>query len=104
MNLQVIKFDSSINLRESDLKFIQCIKKAPKPITEQFIVTYYINNINRDKGDEWRYDFNLKDYTWKPKDKGILRSMALQWFDRNLGKLIRKGVVNYETTLRSDQP
>lgn len=92
-DIVVLKIDKSLKLRESDIKFIQCIKKAPKPITEDYVVNYYVNKVNRLKGDEWRYDFKIQDYNYLPKDPAILRSMALQWFDRNLGKMVRKGLV-----------
>ena len=91
--VSLLKFDKKQPIKANEFRFITCLKKAPKPITEDFIINYYIENIHRNQGQLEHYSQSKEEWSYSPIYKPVLKSMALTWFDRNLGKCIRKGIL-----------
>lgn len=96
MNARVISLVNTPNtkLTKPEFRFYKFVKNANMPITNDDIKNYYKENvllytgrwIDIYKDGKWTFDW--KDYS----DDEILK-MSLMWFDRWLGKFIRKSII-----------
>jgi len=67
-----------------------------EPLTEQKIIRYYKNNVMQ-FGEKWDYDYQKKEWGVVKYTEQYIRQMALNWFDRWLGKFVRNKLLTKET-------
>ena len=76
----------------ADYRFLKFIAFVHLPITEEKIVIFYKENVQRNaEAHEWSFEkkrYVLRDY--KPQE---IRLASLNWFDRSLGRTLRKGIL-----------
>lgn len=100
-----------VALQRADERFILFLKRATFPITEPQIIDWYQRYVQMsEKTTRTVYD-KLNDMYIKEEceyDATTVRLYALAWFDRSLGRTIRKAIIPREaikllTPIREEQ-
>ena len=82
-------------LRQHEYRFLMFLRNASMPISEKEMVEFYIENIQMKISKE-TYGYNSKkEYVrlWIPYTDKDIYTLAMAWFDNNMGKAIRRGIV-----------
>ena len=74
-------------------RFLSFALRVQKPITEEKIIRYYKRHVMR-YGVREDYDYKNKCWTWIELTDDEVRTYALMWFDRWMGKMVRLNIVN----------
>lgn len=94
-----VSIQPPIALQRADERFILFLKKCTFPVTEDQIISWYkeyvqlksqkVMQVQDLESGIWHYESS--DY-----DPETLRAYALSWFDRSLGRTIRKAIIPKE--------
>jgi len=92
--LAYAKGNNITGLSHSETVVVLLLKKFPDYIIpEKTVIEYYNKRVRRNQ---------LKDSygVWKPYTALEIRSMALQWFYRSIGKLISRQIIQVHPTIQ----
>lgn len=93
----VLKEYDPEELNSTQMRFLGIFgNRKKRRVTEERIIEYYLEHVQRssrrstwvyrDRKDRW-------EQVWLPRTESEIRQAALNWFDRNLGKLIRTRII-----------
>jgi hypothetical protein len=83
-----------IELAPADERFILFLKKVQFPIVETEIISWYRQYVQlNDKRKDKVYENGVWVLIDREKTDGEIRTNALAWFDRCLGRVIRKAII-----------
>lgn len=97
-----MKFVTPKKINKSDYRFIEFLRIVKQPITEEQIIKYWEKNIML-TGGTWESGYGkdingLIIFKWVPYSPSKKKLHALNWFDRSLGRAIRRELI--ATTLQ----
>ena len=98
-NSLIRDYVNDLSLSKADFRVIEFLCTASKPITEDQIILYYKKNVQRylDR-EEAVFNPKIKGYEYKikPVTDPYKKILAMAWFDRGLGRILRKNILNDE--------
>lgn len=97
-NVSLVRpFVNKLGISKADYRICEFLAKCELPITEDQIIAYYSKNVQRylDK-EQAVYNPKIKGYEFKitPVTKSYQKTLALNWFDRSLGRVLRRGILS----------
>lgn len=90
---------------KAEYRFLKFIRNTSMPIEESKIIEYYSDNV-QERDYRETYDYNSKAEYVRisiPYTREEIYSLAMAWFDRNMGKTIRKGIVTRLKIITGEQ-
>jgi hypothetical protein len=82
-------------LNKAEERFYLFVKKTDYPITEQKIISYWSENVTSQRNPKmariasWKDENDVWQYGWEDWTETEIKSYALNWFDKYLGRFIR---------------
>lgn len=90
-NIKHLLKDGISKLSKTEYRFLKLLSELSNPLTEKKIISFYQDNVQMHDG---RYEFKNGEWVVKAYTERELRSLAISWFDRNLGAMIRKQLLS----------
>ena len=82
-------------LRQHEYRFLRFLRNASMPISEKEIIEFYCDNVQMRNSKE-TYGYNSEDKyvrLYIPYTEKDIYIRAMAWFDNNMGKAIRRGIL-----------
>lgn len=83
--------DGIFKLSKTEYRFLKLLNELENPLTEDKIISFYLENVQMHHG---RYELINTKWVLRQYTNSEKRVYALLWFDRNLGKMIRKQMLS----------
>ena len=95
-----------LRTQKADEKFLFFLRTAPNPITEDSIALFYAQYVMLPSSFCTRH---LNDKTFAEQDlvsdvEALIRYNSIQWFDRSLGRAMRKRLLSESPKLNFTSP
>lgn len=96
-NIKPLLKEGVINLSKTEYRFLKLLNELKNPLTNEKIISFYQENVQRYDG---RYEFKKGEWIVVGYSDNQVKIMALAWFDRNLGCMIRKQMLSEKGNIK----